>query len=173
MLESWKKRENDQVQAPDNYLLFSFTLFDEDGTAQKLGIVPLGTQRQTYRQTETLQYPRILISSHGDCPILVKKRVSHFFNLTLSGLLRELESMRFPPWKLDMDPRDHHDPELEALERALALDRTEPVDRTDRLERLLEADMDEMPARNECEFSVESSTSLITLRALSHGLMVD
>ena len=96
-----------------------------------------------------------------------------FLHLTLSGLLRELESMRFPPWKLDMDPRDHHDPELEALERALALDRTEPVDRTDRLERLLEADMDEMPARNECEFSVESSTSLITLRALSHGLMVD
>ena len=64
--------------------------------------------------------------------------------------------MRFPPWKLDMDPRDHHDPELEAaLERTLALDRAEPVDRTDRLERLLEADMDEMPARNEGEFSVE------------------
>ena len=58
--------------------------------------------------------------------------------------------MRFPPWKLDMDPRDHHD-ELEALERTLALDRTEPVDLTDRLERLLEADMDEMPARSECE----------------------
>ena len=97
-----------------------------------------------------------MISSHGDCPILVKKRVSHFFNLTLSGLLREPESMRFPPWKLDMDPRDHHDPELElALERTLALDRTEPVDRTDRLERLLEADMDEMPARNVGEFSVE------------------
>ena len=71
-----------------------------------------------------------------------------FLNLTLSGLLRELESMRFPPWKLDMDPSDHHD-ELEALERTLALDRTEPVDRADRLERLLEADMDEMPARNE------------------------
>ena len=77
-----------------------------------------------------------------------------FLNLTLSGLLRELESMRFPPWKLDMDPRDHHD-ELEALERTLALDRTEPVDLTDRLERLLEADMDEMPARNECKLSVE------------------
>ena len=76
-------------------------------------------------------------------------------NLTLSGLLRELESMRFPPWKLDMDPRDHHDPELEALERTLALDRTEPVERTDRLERLLEADMDEMPARNVGEFSVK------------------
>ena len=74
--------------------------------------------------------------------------------------------MRFPPWKLDMDPRDHHDPELElALERTLALDRTEPVDRTDRLERLLEADMDEMPARDEGELSVEGSTSLITLRA--------
>ena len=54
-----------------------------------------------------------------------------FLNLTLSGLLRELESMRFPPWKLDMDPSDHHDA-LEALERTLALDRTEPVERADR-----------------------------------------
>ena len=48
-----------------------------------------------------------------------------------------------------MDPRDHHDPLLEAFERTLGLlDRTEPVDFTDRLEKLLEADMDEMPARN-------------------------
>ena len=48
-----------------------------------------------------------------------------------------------------MDPRDHH--ELEALERMLVvgLDRTEPADLTDRLEKLLEADIEEMPARNE------------------------
>ena len=32
------------------------------------------THRQTYRQTDTLQCPRILISSHCDCPTLVKKR---------------------------------------------------------------------------------------------------
>ena len=48
-----------------------------------------------------------------------------------------------------MDPRDHH--ELEALERMLVvgLDRTEPADLTDRLEKLLAADIDEMPAPNE------------------------
>ena len=54
--------------------------------------------------------------------------------------------MRFPLWKLDIDPRDHHDV-FEALDRTLPLDRTDPVDRSDRLEKLLEADIDEMPAR--------------------------
>ena len=49
-----------------------------------------------------------------------------------------------------MDPRDHHDELFEAaLERMLGLDRTDPADLADRLEKLLEADMDEMPARNE------------------------
>ena len=50
-----------------------------------------------------------------------------------------------------MDPRDHHDElfEAAALERMLGLDRTDQADLADRLEKLLEADMDEMPARNE------------------------
>ena len=52
-----------------------YTLFDESGTAQNFDIVPLSTHRQTYRQTDTLQHPRILISSHSGCPTLVKKRV--------------------------------------------------------------------------------------------------
>ena len=52
-----------------------FTLFDEDGKGQNFDIVPFSTHRETCRQTDALQHPRILISSHGDCPILVKKRV--------------------------------------------------------------------------------------------------
>ena len=52
-----------------------YTLFDESGTAQNFDIVPLSTHRQTYRQTDTLQHPRILISSHSGCPTLVKERV--------------------------------------------------------------------------------------------------
>ena len=52
-----------------------FTLFDEDGIGQNFDIVTLCTYRLTYRQTDTLHHPRILISSLGDCPILVKKRV--------------------------------------------------------------------------------------------------
>ena len=44
-------------------------------TVQNFDIVPLCTGRQTYRQTDTLQCPRILISSHGDCPMLIKMRV--------------------------------------------------------------------------------------------------
>ena len=50
-----------RVRRPPHY-----TLFDESGTA---------THRQTYRQTDTLQHARILISSHSGCPTLVKKRV--------------------------------------------------------------------------------------------------
>ena len=58
-----------------NFNQRAYTLFDESGTAQNFDIVPLSTHRQTYRQTDTLQHPRILISSHSGCPTLVKKRV--------------------------------------------------------------------------------------------------
>ena len=54
----------------------SYTLFDASGTVQNFDIVPLCTHRQTYRQTVTLQFPRILISFHGDGLTLVKKRVA-------------------------------------------------------------------------------------------------
>ena len=47
-------------------------------TVQNFDIVPLCTGRQTYRQTDTLQCPRILISSRSDCPTVVKKRVWTF-----------------------------------------------------------------------------------------------
>ena len=52
-----------------------YTHIDEHGTAQNFYIVPTSTHRQTYRQTDSLQCPRILISSHGDYPMLVKMRV--------------------------------------------------------------------------------------------------
>ena len=55
-----------------------YMLFDQSGTVQNFDIVPLCTGRQTYRQTDTLQCPRILISSRSDCPTVVKKRVWTF-----------------------------------------------------------------------------------------------
>ena len=63
------------------YIHQNYTHFDEHGTAQHFDIVPFSTHRQTYRQMDTLQCPRILISPHGDYPILFKMRVMRHISL--------------------------------------------------------------------------------------------
>ena len=54
-------------------------------------------------------------------------------SLTLGGLLNELVSMIFPPWKLESDPMENQDV-LEATDLTLDVERMEPVDLTERLE---------------------------------------
>ena len=53
-----------------------YTQYDEHGTAQIFYINVPHTHRQTYQQKDILTYPRILISSHSCCPMLIILRVN-------------------------------------------------------------------------------------------------
>ena len=62
-----------------------YTHFDEHGTAHNFAIVPL-------RQTNTQQRPRILILTyHGDCPMLIRMRVSGNDGERASAVERDMD----------------------------------------------------------------------------------